>query len=498
MVDPLKRLTGVEKLIEKEMMFTIHAPRQTGKTTYLHALADKLNSEGKYIALLVSFEEAGYGSISVKDANETLIHSIYNYALQQLPAEHLPENPAGKSYGNLKSYMQSWCTAQPKPVILLIDEIDSLLDDVLVSVLRQLRSGFQGRPKYFPSSVVLVGLRDVRDYKVRVQSEGETLGTASPFNVKARSLLMKDFSKQDVLELLEQHETETGQEFPAAVKEEIFRLTQGQPWLTNALANMVVADILKEDFSREIDMEILRMANRRLILQRDTHLDSLVDRLKEERVKKVVQAIINGDILDFDILDDDIAYVRDLGIVSPTSPLIFANPIYAEIVPRVMAASIQESIPADIRTRWFIKENNPQELDMKKILMAFQEFYRENAESWLDRFAFKESAHHLLLMAFLQRVVNAGGDISREMAVGNGRVDLLVRFHDQETALELKTNRGKRSIEKGKEQLAGYLDRLGLSEGYLVLFDNSNSSWEEKIYIKESDFKGKKLHLVGI
>jgi hypothetical protein len=135
---------------------------------------------------------------------------------------------------------------------------------------------------------------------------------------------------------------------------------------------------------------------------------------------------------------------------------------------------------------------------MNKVLKAFQEFYRENAEHWLDRFAFKESAHHLLLMAFLQRLVNAGGEIVREMAVGSGRVDLLVKFYRQRTALELKINRGERSVQKGKEQLSRYLDRLGITEGYLVLFDPSQKDWDEKLYFQEIVFAGKKITLVGL
>jgi predicted AAA+ superfamily ATPase len=133
MVNPLKRMQEVEQLIDQKLYFTLHAPRQTGKTTYLHALARKLNTEGKYIALVVSFEEAGYRSIPVKEANDKLINSIYQFSLLQLP------------------------------IVLLIDEIDALLDDVLISVLRQLRSGYQNRPGHFPSSVVLIGLRDVRE-----------------------------------------------------------------------------------------------------------------------------------------------------------------------------------------------------------------------------------------------------------------------------------------------------------------------------------------------
>jgi hypothetical protein len=413
-----------------------------------------------------------------------------------LPEVYRPQNPEEKRFRNLKNYLKEWARSQPKPIVLLVDEIDALLDNVLISTLRQFRDGYQSRPEHFPSSVVLVGLRDVRDYRASIRPHRASLGTASPFNIKSDSLFLANFSKEEVGELLEQHTQETGQPFPEEVKNEIFRLTNGQPWLVNALANQIVSRILGEDYSREITRETAAAARNQLILRRDTHLDSLVDKLKEERVKRIVQAIINGDNIAFDILEDDIAYVRDLGIVSPSSPLEFANPIYAEIIPRVMASPIQESIPREIQTPWFIDPDGT--LNMGKVLREFQEFYRRNSGAWLQRYEYRESAQHLLLMAFLQRIVNAGGEIIREMAVGSGRVDLLVRFGNQEFALELKIRRGRHTIEDGKEQLGRYLDRLGLDEGYLVIFDPADSEWERKLYIEKTHWDGKTIIIVGV
>ncbi|MCK4766181.1 MAG: AAA-like domain-containing protein [Candidatus Aminicenantes bacterium] len=496
MVDPLKRLTEVEDLIKKEFYFTLHAPRQTGKTTYLYALARKLNSEEKHIALVVSFETAGYSSITVDKANETLIHCVYQAAARQLPEKYRPQNPKETQYLNLKDYLETWAKSQKKPLVLLIDEIDALFDNVLISVLRQLRDGYQGRPGHFPSSVVLVGLRDVRDYKTVIRKNSVSLGTSSPFNVKSDSLFLKNFSKDEVEELLDRHTEETGQIFTAEVKNEIFTLSGGQPWLTNALAYQMVSRILKEDYSKKITLDTVFEAKNQLVMRRDTHLDSLVDKLKEARVKRIVQAIINGVNLTFDILDDDIAYVRDLGLVKQTDPLKFANPIYAEIVPRVMASPMQVSIPEEIQTPRFVNKDGS--LNMEKALKDFQEFYRRNSESWLDRYEYKESAHQLLLMAFLQRIVNSGGDITREMALGNGRIDMLVKFGKQEFALELKIKRSKHTIEDGKEQLGRYLDRLGIKEGYLVIFDPADIEWEEKLYWKKTTHNKKSIFMVGV
>jgi hypothetical protein len=496
MVNPLKRLKEVEDLIDKELYFAIHAPRQTGKTTYLHALARKFNAEGKYIALVVSFEQAGYKGMSVEQANEVLNFSIYQKARGLLPENYWPENPLVKKFLNLNHYLKTWSENQEKPIVLFIDEIDALLDEVLISILRQLRDGYQDRPGLFPSSVVLVGLRDIREYKAKIREEDTSLGTASPFNVKSDSLLLENFSREEVYELLEQHTSETGQVFPAEVKEEIFRLSGGQPWLTNALARQIVSKILGNDYSQAITLELVTKAKEQLIARRDTHLDSLVDKLKEKRVKKIVQAIINGDNLPVDIFDDDILYIRDLGIVSQSSPLEFANPIYAEIVPRIIASPIQESIPKDIQTPWFLKGDGS--LDMEKLLKEFQEFYRRNSGAWLDRYEYKETAHHLLLMAFLQRVINSGGEINREMALGNGRIDLLVKYKKQEFALELKIKRDKYTIEDGKKQLGRYLDRLGLRQGYLVIFDPGPGEWEEKLYYQEMALGDKTIIMVGL
>ncbi len=496
MVNPLKRMQEVEQLIEQKLYFTLHAPRQTGKTTYLHALARKLIAEGKYIALVVSFEQAGYGSITMEQANVLLNFNIYQKAREQLPNDYWPANPQSEKFLNLNHFLKAWSENQEKPIVLFIDEIDALLDDVLISILRQLRDGYQGRPKHFPSSVALVGLRDVREYKVKVLEGKKSLGTASPFNVKAKSLLMNNFSRNDTYTLLEQHTLETGQVFPQEIKEEVFCLSQGQPWLVNALANQIVWEILKNDYSKVITPGILAEAKQQLILRRDTHLDSLADKLREDRIKRIVQAIINGNHLPFNIYDDDITYARDLGLVSQTDPLKFANPIYAEIIPRVMAAPFQSSFPGEIQTQWFL--NNDGTLDMEKLLKEFQEFYRRNSGAWLDRYEYKESAHHLLLMAFLQRIVNSGGEIIREMAVGNGRIDLLVKFGKQEFALELKIKRDRYTIPDGKKQLVRYLDRLGLNNGFLVIFDPGKKNWKKKLYYKPVPLGEKKIIMVGL
>ena len=145
-------------------------------------------------------------------------------------------------------------------------------------MLRQLRAGYARRPAGFPQSVVLCGVRDVRDYRIHSGSANEIVAGGSAFNVKAKSLRLGDFSRDEVTALLGQHTAETGQAFTAGALELVWERTQGQPWLVNALA----ADACFEnkegrDRSRHIDTEAILATQERLILRRETHLDQLAE-----------------------------------------------------------------------------------------------------------------------------------------------------------------------------------------------------------------------------
>lgn len=503
MVDPFRGIyPDMMRLIDAQQYFLVHAPRQTGKTTLLHQLAQKLNKAGKYVASVCSFEAAGYQSITVEDANEVLMNAISRTARIFLSGDELPPAPANytKSPYLLGTYLSDWSLSLQKPLVLLIDEIDALYDDVLISTLRQLRDGFQTRPLNFPQSIGLVGLRDIRDYRMRARQDNPSIGAGSPFNVKAQSFFLNIFSKEEVRNLLDQHTQETGQVFTETVFEKLYAYSGGQPWLTNALANEIVAKMLNNDYSQTITSEMVETAKESLIAQRQTHLDSLVDKINEDRVRPIVMSIISGENPDFDGFDDAMRYCRDLGIISFDSPIRFANPIYREIITRILNSSFQQGINQDIaQTSWYLHPDGA--LDMDKLLDAFVDFYRRHSESWLERFQYKEAGHQLLLMAFLQRIINGGGRIEREMAVGNGRTDLTVFWKDQIIPIELKMHHDKWSEPEGIQQIARYMDKLGQQRGYLVLFEKQSSEklpWEDRIRREVLNIDGKEVILLGM
>jgi len=255
MVDPFRNMyDDIHILIDDMQYFLIHAPRQTGKTTFLHALAHRLNKEGKYVSVVCSLESAGYTSISVEAANINFIKALAKMSKFFLGTDHLPPDNGKYMSGPsmLGDYLTDWCDTLEKPLVLLLDEVDALYEDVLLSTLRQLRDGFQTRPKHFPQSIALVGLRDIRDFRMRARADNPSIGSGSPFNIKAKSFLLPAFSKEEVRGLLDQHTHDTGQVFSEEVLEKLYGYSGGQPWLTNALANEVVREILKNDYSQEI------------------------------------------------------------------------------------------------------------------------------------------------------------------------------------------------------------------------------------------------------
>lgn len=228
-----------------------------------------------------------------------------------------------------------------------------------------------------------------------------------------------------------------------------------------------------------ITKEVIDHAKKQLIAQRDTHLDSLIDKLNEERVRRVIDTIIIGEVIKPIYVEDDIQYTIDLGLVSTkTGNFVIANPIYQEIIPAVLAYKFQKSIVEE--ASWY--ENSDGFLNVSKLLESFTQFFRENADVWLSDFNYKESGPHILMLAFLQRVINGGGDIHREYALGRKRVDLLITWKKQKFVIELKIKRGEDTLKHGLEQTAEYRDLRGAHEGHLIIFDRDLAkSWEEKI-----------------
>ena len=501
LIPPLDRVNLDELLglVRDKRYFVLHAPRQTGKTSALLALRDLLNSgaAGDYRCVYADVEAAQALREDVAEGMRAVLSELALQASLTLGEDTLEGiwpgalERAGPGQA-LRHALLRWCMADPRPLVLLIDEIDTLVGDTLLSVLRQLRAGYPDRPRRFPHSVILCGVRDVRDYRIHSTAQNALVLGGSAFNIKSKSLRLGDFTPEEVRTLLVQHSEETGQAFTEGALEAVRTRSAGQPWLVNALCREACFESeTGRDRTRAITAEDILDAQERLILRRDTHIDDLANKLHEERVRRVVEPILAG-TSESAWSTEDVAYIHDLGLVAldaDGTPRI-ANPIYAEVVPRHLSHAVQMGLPH--RMAWYVDADGG--LDVAGLIEAFQTFFREHSEHWVQRFdQYHEAGPQLLLQACLQRVVNGGGRIEREYALGRGRVDLLILWpqggRTRRFVIECKVlhQDPERTIEEGLAQTRGYMDRCNAESGHLIVFDRApDRTWEEKIFRRDT------------
>ena len=512
-IPPLERIDLDEMLglVRDKKYFVLHAPRQTGKTSALLALRDLLNggTAGDYRCVYANVEAGQAMRENVAEGMRTVLSQFALRASLTLGDDSLERicrramDSAGPG-GALSVALSRWAAADRTPLVLLIDEIDALVGDTLLAVLRQLRAGYDQRPSAFPHSIVLCGVRDVRDYRIHSTAENRLVLGGSAFNIKAKSLRLGDFSEQEIRNLLAQHTAATGQAFTEEALHLVLTRTAGQPWLVNALCREACFDdAAGRDRSRPITADAILEAQERLILRRDTHIDDLANKLREERVRRVVEPILTG-ADEQEWSTEDVAYACDLGLVAqePDGTPHIANPIYAEVVPRHLNYAVQTGLPQ--RMAWYVDADGA--LDVDGLIAAFQAFFREHSEHWVQRFErYHEAGPQLLLQAHLQRIVNGGGRIEREYALGRGRTDLLIVWpqggRERRFVVELKVRRGEleRTVAEGMKQTRAYVDRCGAEAGHLIVFDRApERSWEEKIFRRAPSGDGAPVTVWGM
>jgi len=503
MLPPADRLIGaqLDRYIEDKLYWVLHAPRQTGKTTFLQDWAREINSGNEAVACYVTIETC-QRLPEPERCMPTLCYAIMQSAgFSDLP---VPEIKSDIPNSMVNSILTDWAKkTAPKPLIVLFDEVDALEGDAMISFLRQLRGGFMDRGVgKFPISIALVGMRDLKDY-ITAAKDGVPPSPLSPFNIKTDSILLGNFIQDDVRKLFAQRTEETGQQITDEALEYVWEQSQGQPWIVNSLFERVTMRILKRDNYSTVTREHIEQAREQMILARETHLDSLVVRLREPAIRAMMETLFSGSV-NPELADSDAFRIcMDLGLVRLERGVpSIANPIYREVLARQATFGAQTMIP-EPEWQW---ERPDGSLDMDALLREFQIFWRENSEMWEEKMRYTEAFPHLLLMAFLQRVLNGGGRIEREYAAGRGRMDLFVEYNAYKYVIEIKLIYEKQSpdtvMKKGLEQTAKYREaKAPECPAYLVIFDRRETAkdrpWDEKIYWQEEAVAGGTVTVVG-
>jgi hypothetical protein len=546
MLPVLSRLPNVPKLLEEELYFVLHAPRQSGKTTFLNTLTDTINSNSNYYALSCSLATL----TDISDDYEAMkrIVSQINVALDcskveaiqklagtfdSLPAMAHPD-------AKVRKILNSICRSLDKELVAFFDEADCLSESPLITFLTQIRDGYNDRSgdpgTKFPKSLALAGMRNIKDYKTKVRPDEQSRAIASPFNIIEESLTLANFTIEEIKILYDQHTQATGQVFEPQAADRVWYWSEGQPWLVNALAKEAAAKILKNNYSVSVKGSHIDQAAETLIKRRDTHIDSLLERLKEKRISRVLDSVFAGTKSEVPNDSDDRRYCLELGLVkeNENKKLRPANAVCKEVMSRVIIDQIQFALDDKISN---LEWTDGQTIFITKILQEFQKFWRLNSLSFplritnLDLISsdsitlegidpdtlinnpnlssflkqikdllsrkYDEAAYSFMLMAYLQKVVNGGALVHREFAEGRGAVDLAVVFKNHQYLIEVKLL-GQKTLEESLEQLAGYLDTSGEKEGWLVIFDRSvRKKRDDKIYFRTLEFNNFIINVAG-
>jgi len=516
-LDPLHRwdLEEILFLIQQEKYFVLHAPRQTGKTSCLLALREYLNTSGNYFAIYLNVEGAQAARHDIDEGIGGIINALSRQVDSDTAKRLMTIVDTFKSVDALTASLQYLSESSNKPVVLFIDEIDSLIGDTLVSVLRQLRNNYDQRPQKFPISLILCGIRDIKDYRIQ-RSNMEIITGGSCFNIKSKSLRLGNFKKDEVHKLLMEHTLETGQKFEDSVFDYIFKQTDGQPWLVNAVAFELTFEMKENrDHSVVITKDMAKIAVNNIIVSRAVHLDQLTDKLREDRVRRVILPMILNNATHDNGSDDDRQYCIDLGLIKDSSEgIVIANPIYMEIIPRELAKTKQQDFKTKFRPEWINPDGS---LNTPMLFEMFTDFWRTNSEIWSQHMAgYEEAAPHLVFQAFLQRVANGSGYVRREYALGTGRTDIYLEWQGSKEAknydvsiktqrivIELKMLRKKDGLEtikaKALEQTAEYSRRCDATENFILIFDrDERTNWREKVFTETIEYDGINFTIWGV
>ena len=337
MLPALDRLPEIRRLVARRQYFVIHAPRQTGKTTAIQALAREINAKGEMFALYCTLETLQ----KFMDRPDVAVRELRHLVLRS--ARVVGDLvPIADGIGEMKSdtgismaigdALQELCRKSPKPVVIFFDEADCLSDGVLISFLRQLRDGYVNRALIpFPTSIALVGMLDVRDYKAQIRPDGESLGQISPFNIISEDMMLRNFTAEEVAALYAQHTEATGQSFASGVLEKVMEFSGGQPWLVNALARESVEKIHGFRYGEPITPADIETAKEAIIRKNPIHLDYLFDMANSPSVRPYVDACLNGKITKGQRSETPFKFLHDLGFLCETNGRFdFANPIYRD------------------------------------------------------------------------------------------------------------------------------------------------------------------------
>ena len=503
MADVSKKLDNVIKMVDKGLYFIINRPRQYGKTTTLYGICDRLVKTGDYIVFNMSFEGIGdemfeneavfaKGFVELMATHATV--SAPEYAGWLL--EQAAQMNGLKSLSNL---ITQFLDTVGKKVVVLIDEVDqSSNNQLFISFLAILRNKYLQR-KAFKTfhSVVLAGVHDVKSLKLKLRPNEEQKRN-SPWNIAAEFTVDMNLQPSEIRPMLDEYCLDKGVKMDVFnVADILFYYTSGYPFLVSKICKIMDESILPQKAIQEWTDEDLSKAIQQLVKEDNTNFESLTKNIQnnKELYDLVYQVVIDSEQIPYNKFNPSVNFGVLYGIfVKQNNRIAIHNRIYQEVLLDYMTTEMyidQLNKGADFGAGF---KNRDKSINMEAVLIKFQAFMREQY-SRKDR-TFLERNGRLVFLAYLKPIINGSGyDFKEPQISDERRLDIIITYLQHRYLAELKIWRGKEAHKEGLAQLTDYLDRLALTEGYLVIFDHASVKEWKNEWVEED---GKRIFVVWV
>ncbi len=465
----------IKTMVDQGRFFSIFAPRQSGKTTFMEHFCRELEKDPTYVAVLLSFEK--FSKLNVRRFYGEIQKSLYRQLTARLAAldcdklEHINSHLSSHDltdhidFGNLFEELNR--IIQHKKIIIFIDEFDGIPLEELGNFLATIRALYQDYKRVKQKALYSIGLMGIRNITRLV------IGGISPFNI-ADQVAMPPFSLQNVRDLYTQYTEETNQPFTEEAMEKIHRETAGQPWLVNRLGTILTVNI-KPGTLEPIDTEDVDAAIQKLLKERNAHFDNLYEKAK---LYKETFVEIVFDHVQYKPDSEDQTCLEQYGLIKAKETAteykaVVANTIYKK---RYLDTFFDEAnVPGNMSHSGYRLPGN--RLDMERVLVQFGQYITQIGVSafYREEKPYERTGQFLLTAWLYQLIKDGAGQLRYEVPGGLGRMDILLTYLDEKYIIETKVNRYgdiSRTVKEGIEQLTEkYMPTESLQEGFLVVFD---------------------------
>jgi hypothetical protein len=473
---PLENVVNTDNQDMKTMVdlgryFSIFAPRQSGKTTFLEEFCSQLHKDPTYVAIISCFQD--YSNLDITSFYSEIELELYEQLTDRLRDIHcekaetvnrfLESHHLTDHISFRRLFEQLNRIIEFKKIVIFIDEFDGIPVDELENFLTSLRKLYLKSKKVKQKALYSIGLVGIRDITKLI------VGGVSPFNI-ADQVDLPSFSLKNVRELYAQYTAETNQPFEDEAVRKVYEETAGQTWLVNRLGTILTVNI-KPNTTYSIDEQDVEKAIQMLLKERNDHFNNLYEKAK---LYKETFVEIVFDHVEYNQYDEEQSWLEQYGLIKNIDGYaVVANKIYKAI--HVKAFFKEAKAYDDLSLKTYVLPGN--RLDMKRILLNFGRYISQiGVKAFYAEEKPYEKTGQFLLTAWLYQFVKGGeGDVRDEVLSGLGRMDIMLTYKGKKYIIETKVNRNDEIsgiIKEGILQLSEkYLAAEAAGEGYLVVFD---------------------------